>query len=86
MRIEPTAYLSLFLFLFTHQASADSLDDLPPRWQHKLQPVLQVDISPLKSDEQTAINEKRTQLGALLSTDTDTRLLASEYGRLGNLC
>ena len=85
MRIEPTAYLSLFLFLFTHQASADSLDDLPPRWQHKLQPVLQVDISPLKSDEQTAINEKRTQLGELLSTDTDTRLLASEYGKLGNL-
>ena len=85
MRLEPTATLTLCLFLLTHQVSTDSLDDLPPRWQDKLQAVLQVDISPLKSDEQAAINEKRTELGELLATDTDTRLLASEYGKLGNL-
>ncbi|MBT8129527.1 MAG: tetratricopeptide repeat protein [Gammaproteobacteria bacterium] len=85
MRLEATTCLTLCLFLFAHHLSADSLDDLPPRWQQKLQPVLQVDISPLKSDEQAAVNEKRTQLGELLSTVTDTRLLASEYGKLGNL-
>lgn len=86
MRIETTACLSLLLFLFAHQVSADSLDDPPARWQHKLQAVVQVDISPLEPDEKAAINEKRLQLGELLlSTDADTRLLASEYGKLGNL-
>lgn len=86
MNLKTSALLVLLLYPLAYPLSADSLDELPPEWHKRLQVVVQVDISPLKPDEQNAIKEKRTAVDKLLrSTSTDTRLLASEYGKLGNL-
>ena len=77
--------LAQLLFVFSYQAEADNLDKLPPHWQQKLEGVIQVDISPLKPAEQKAIAEARSKVDALLlSETTDTKLLATEYGKLGN--
>ena len=80
------AFLTLLPYFLASQVFADSLDKLPPAWQQELQPVIQVDLSPLKPDEQTAIRDKRAEVEALLlSGDTSARALASQYGKLGNL-
>lgn len=86
MQHKLTAALILLPYFLAPRVCADSLDTLPPAWQQELQPVIQVDISPLKPDEQTAIRDKRAEVEALLlSGDTSNRQLASQYGKLGNL-
>ena len=86
MHFNITGIFTLCLIIFCFQALADSLENLPPEWQHQLKTVLQVDISPLKADEQKAIIESRSNIEALLlSKQPGPDALASEYGRLGNL-
>jgi tetratricopeptide (TPR) repeat protein len=86
MRFKLTILFNLILFISCRQVFADSLDNLPARWQQQLESVIQVDISPLKPVEQKAIEQARSNVDALLlSVNTDTKQLASEYGKLGNL-
>ena len=85
MRLIIFTCLPLFLNLLINQASADSLIDLPPQWQH-LEAVIEVDISSLTPHEQQSINDGRKEVDALLVSDNvDSKLLASAYGALGNL-
>ena len=85
MRFKLSILFNLILFISCHQVIADSLDNLPPHWQQKLESVIQVDISPLKPAERKAIEQARAKVDALLlSVNTDTKQLASEYGKLGN--
>jgi cytochrome c-type biogenesis protein CcmH/NrfG len=84
MRLKVSIFLTQ-LFIFSFQVNADNLDTLPPHWQQQLEGVIQVDISPLKPAEQKAIEQARAKVDALLlHSNTDKKLLASEYGRLGN--
>ena len=76
----------LLPLIFCHQVVADSLDNLPQHWKHKLEATVQVDLSPLKPVEQKAIANARANVDALLQTpDSDTKQLAAAYGKLGNL-
>jgi tetratricopeptide (TPR) repeat protein len=85
MRINASIFLAQLIFLFSCHANADNLDKLPPNWQHKLEAVIQVDITPLKPAEQKAIEQARAKVDALLpSVTSDTKQLASLYGKLGN--
>lgn len=86
MRIYQYCILALILGVFSQHTLADNISKLPPAWQPKLKPVIAVDLSPLKVDEQNAINDGRSQINELLSSaTTDTEQLASAYGKLGNL-
>ena len=84
-------YILTGLFLLiqsttSHPAIADNLANIPTHWRQLLQPVPEVDISPLKPREQSAIQETRKRLDSLLEdTTADKKLLASEFGRLGGL-
>ncbi len=86
MRIYITRLAALVLGLSSAFGLASGIEDLPPAWQKKLEPVPGVDLSPLKADEQEAIAAGRARIDALLARETpETGELASEYGRLGNL-
>ena len=86
MRIYLYCILALILGSFSPHTLADNISELPPAWQPKLKPVIAVDLSPLKVDEQNAISDGRSKVNELLSsTTTDTKQLASAYGKLGNL-
>jgi len=86
MRTKVSIFFTLLLFALCRQVIADSVYKLPPHWQQKLEGVIQVDITPLKPAEQNAIKEARGNVDTLLlSVKTDTKQLASEYGKLGNL-
>jgi hypothetical protein len=86
MRFKLTILLALAFFIIFRQVIADGLDELSPQWQHKqLEPVIQVDLSPLKPLEQKAIEQARAKVDALLQSATsDTKQLATLYGKLGN--
>ena len=86
MRFRFTILLALAFFIIFRQVIADGLDELSPQWQHKqLEPVIQVDLSPLKPLEQKAIEQARAKVDALLQSATsDTKQLATLYGKLGN--
>jgi len=86
MRPNVSIFFTLILFALCRQVIADGLDKLPPHWQQILEGVIQVDISPLKPAEQKAIEEARARVDTLLlPVKTDTKQLASKYGKLGNL-
>jgi tetratricopeptide (TPR) repeat protein len=86
MRPNVSLFLVLLLFAFGYQVIADDLDKQPSNWQQKLEAVIQVDISPLKPVEQKTIEDARAKVELLLqSAEPDKKLLASAYGRLGNL-
>ena len=86
MRFKLSILFNLILFISCRQVIADSLDNLPPHWQQQLESVIQVDISPLKTAEQKAIEQARAKVEALLqSAEPDIKQLASAYGSLGNL-
>lgn len=85
MLIKLPAVFAVLISVSGFQAVADSLENLPATWQ-RLSSVVQVDTSPLKADEQNAINEARNRIEQLLqSGQPDIKQLASEYGNLGNL-
>jgi len=69
---------------------ADTVSDLPPRWQSELLPVADADISGAEPLMQQAIADARAELGKLLAasgseTGPDRAALAAAYGRLGAL-
>ncbi len=85
MRLKLSIFLFHLIFVFSFQARADNLVNLPPHWQQQLESVIQVDISPLKPAEQKAIEQARARVDALLlPVKTDTKQLASDYAKLGN--
>lgn len=86
MRLNVSGLFTLILFTISQQVIADNLGNPPPHWQQKLEAVVQVDISPLKPVEQKTLEQARAMLSKLLLTaEPDLKLLASSYGKLGNL-
>ena len=81
-----TGILLPILCLTGYPATADNLDELPPNWRQQLQPVVLVDVTPLKPDEQKAIIQARNKLDSILGGgSTEPQELAAGFGRLGNL-
>jgi tetratricopeptide (TPR) repeat protein len=84
--LKPCLYLSLSLLLFSSPLSADALSELPARWQERLAPVAQTDLSGAERLMQEAVPEARAQVAELLLAETpDAAALAGAYGRLGAL-
>jgi len=78
--------LTLVLGLWVPSAWADAVSDLPETWQGSLLPVIDSDISGAEPLMQTAIEQSRAEIAALLSNpDADAKELATAYGRLGAL-
>jgi tetratricopeptide (TPR) repeat protein len=85
MRFINTVQTIVLLSIFGSAVLADSLDKLPSAWQQRLVSIAQIDVSPLKADEQKAITETRASIEALLlSEKPNVNQLAAEYGSLGN--
>ena len=86
MQFNMPVILTLSLVFCCGPGIADNVDTLPPGWQGRLKPVAEVDLSPLKPDEQKAIRARRAEVDTLLLQGSpDWNELASAYGRLGNL-
>jgi len=78
--------LALCLTAWLPQSLADALSELPARWQSKLTPIEEADISGAERLMQEAVTEARQDVASLLTdSKPDRKTLAGAYGRLGAL-
>jgi tetratricopeptide (TPR) repeat protein len=86
MRFHPSKLVAVLLLATCYQAHADNLEELPAQWEQQLKTVARIDPALLKRGVWKDIAEARKNTDALLQQDsTDSKRLASAYGRLGNL-
>ncbi len=78
--------LATCILLLTVPVWADHLNNPPTRWNSRLQPLPNPDISGAEPAAREAMNEARAATEkALMDSTIDAKQLAWEYGNLGNL-
>jgi tetratricopeptide (TPR) repeat protein len=83
---KPCLLLTASLLVPGASGRADTLSDLPIRWQDRLAPIAQADLSGAERLMREAVAEARLQVAELLAEGQgDPAALAGAYGRLGAL-